>query len=796
MILLRNLQLAWRNIQRDRLFSTLNILGLSAGITCALLVYLWVKDERGVDKFLKNEERLFQVIKTANNSDGTIDTHETTPGIMAMTMKTDLPEVEHSVSVVIEREKGIIKANDKSIKAQAYYAGEEFFDVFSYSLIEGNKKIALKAENGVLISEKVAISLFNTTTNLVGKPLQWNSGDAMTGLYTIAAVLESPPANASDQFDILLSYNHYFKTFADRYGLNTWHSNNPSTYVVLKKGIDPKIFNKKIKDYSRKKMLAAEGPENLKWEGDMFIQKYSDKYLYNQYENGRIAGGRIGYVRIFTLIGILIIILACINFMNLATAKASSRIKDAGIRKLIGANRIYLVLGFIGESIFLAFISAGLAVVLTLLLLPQFEQITDKKLDFRFDLQSIAAIGFIALVSGIFAGSYPAIYLSSFRPARVLKNSIDLTGGHAVFRKGLVVFQFSLSIVFIIAVLVVYEQMKLVQQKNLGFDKNNIISFTSEGKIKDDMQVFLDQLRNIPGVINATGMDGNLVGQHSGGGGIHWEGKGEKGIEFDGFYVNTGWTETFRVPVKEGRTFSSSADSNSVLFNETAIRMMELKDPIGKKVKMWGREKLIVGIIKDFHYESLYHKPGPLFISYQRGNSNVIAKIDGNIKETTERIGAFYKAYNNGLAFDYKFIDEEFQQLYASEQRVSVLSRYFATLAILISCLGLFGLSAFTVQKRQKEIGVRKVLGATARQIAFMLSGNTLKLILLSILIAFPAAWWILNEWLLNFEYRINISVFTFVIAALIILLITLGTISYQAIKAALTKPVKILRAE
>ena len=795
-MLLRNIQLVWRKIQRDRLFSTLNILGLSAGITCALLIYLWVKDEESVDKFLKNEERLFQVIKTANNGDGTIDTHESTPGIMAMTMKADLPEVEQSVSVVKEREKGIIKGNDKSVKAQAYYAGNEFFDVFSYRLIDGNREGALKDEKAVLVSEKVAIALFNTTTNLVGKTIQWNTGDAMSGLYSIAGVFKCPPANASDQFDILLSYNHYYKTFADRYGLNTWHSNNPSTYVVLKEGVNPKVFNEKIKDYSRRKMLAAEGPENLKWEGDMFIQKYSDKYLYNEYENGKIAGGRIEYVRIFTLIGILIIILACINFMNLATARASSRIKDAGIRKLIGANRIYLILGFIGESIFLALLSAGIAVVLAILLLPAFEQVVGKKLPFTFDVQSIAAISCIALVSGIFAGSYPAIYLSSFRPARVLKNSVDLTGSHAAFRKGLVVFQFALSIVFIIAVLVVYEQMKLVQQKNLGFDKNNIISFTSEGITRDNMQSFLDQLRKVPGIVSATGMDGDMVGQHSGGGGIHWEGKGDRAIEFDGFYVNVGWTETFRIPVKDGRTFESLGDSNSVLFNETAVRMMGLEDPVGKKVTMWGREKYIVGILKDFHYESLYRKPGPLFISHERGNSNIIARVEGNIKETTERIGAFYKKFNNGLAFEYKFVDDDFQKLYASEQRVSVLSRYFAGLAILISCLGLFGLSAFTVQKRQKEIGVRKVLGATGRQIAFMLSRNTLRLVLLSILIAFPVAWWILNDWLLNFEYRISISAFTFVIAGVLIVLITLVTISYQAIKASLTRPVKILRTE
>lgn len=785
----------WRSIIRDKQFSLLNITGLSIGLACALLLFLWVNDERSMDTFNENNDRLYQVLRTNIEGDGSPDVSEHTSGIMASSMKKELPEIEYSVPVVSEPERGLIGLENKMIKVSPRYAGNEFFNVFSYPLIAGDKVTSLDDPGNVLLSEKVAIALFNST-DVVGKPVRWNTGDEVSGTYRVSGVFKIP-SNASDQFDVIFSFENYFNTFAKKYGLDQWNSNNPATYIVLREGTNVSEFNTKIANYTRDKLLEAYGPDILKWEGPVFLQKFSDTYLYNQYENGKIAGGRIGYVRLFTIIAIIILVIASINFMNLATAKATATIRQSGIRKLVGATRSSLILQHIGESTFLAFLALLIALLIVFALMPQFRIITGKDLHLTFNTSTIASLIGITLATGLLSGSYPAIYLTSFKPSSVLKNFIQLPGGQSTFRKALVVFQFTLSIVFIVAVIVVYRQMQLVQEKNLGFEKHNVISFTTEGRLKDEMPSFLAGLRKIPGVINASGMDGDFTGMHSGGGGIDWEGKSVD-IEFDGDYVNTQWLETFNIPVVQGRAFVHGTDStNAVLFNETAIRMMGLKDPIGKKVTMWGIPCYIVGVMKDFHYESLYHRPGPYFVRYQPSNSNVVARLEaGGIPATLERIKTAYERFNNGVAFDYKFLDDDFNRLYASEQRASVLSGYFASLAVFISCLGLFGLAAFTAQKKQKEIGVRKVLGASVRNIMLMLSGSFVKLVLLALLIAFPVAWWMMNEWLMDFQYRIRFGADIFVYAAIATLLITLITISFQAVKASLANPVKSLRTE
>lgn len=794
--MLKIIKQSWRTLLRDRQFSFLNIAGLSTGLACSLLIFFWVKDERSIDTFNENGDRLYQVMRTIVEGDGALDVSEHTSGIMASSMKKDLPEIEHAVPVASEEYKGLIGSDNRTFKAEPIYAGKEFFKVFSYPLLDGEKASALDDPKSVLLSEKLAISIFNATEGIVGKTLKWSTGDEISGVYKVSGVFKLP-SNASKKFDAIFSFENFFNTFVNKYGLDRWNSNNPSTYITLKPGTDEKALNTKIAGYTRNKLLEAYGPDILKWEGSVFLQKFSDRYLYNQYENGKIAGGRITYVRLFTVIAILILIIACINFMNLATARATASIRESGIRKLVGASRGSLILRHIGESTFMAFLALGIGILIVYALMPQFRIITGKDLHPDFTITTIASLAAIALATGIFSGSYPAMYLTSFKPSTVLKNFVQISGGQSAIRKGLVVFQFTLSIVFIVAVIVVYRQMKLVQEKNLGFEKDNVIVFTTEGRLKDDMSTFLGELRKIPGVINASGMDGDFTGYHSGGGGIDWEGKAVS-IEFDGDYVNTNWLETFEIPLAEGRTFKEGVDSNNaVLFNETAIRMMGLKDPIGKRVTMWGTPAYIIGVMKDFHYESLYHKPGPYFVKYQASNTNVVARLQAqNLPSTIERIKKAYESFNNGVAFDYKFVDDDFNRLYASEQRAALLSGYFASLAVLISCLGLFGLSAFTAQKKQKEIGIRKVLGASVQNIAILLSGNFFKLIIVALLIAFPVAWWLMNNWLMDFQYRINLGADIFLYAAIATLVITLVTISFQAIKASLANPVKSLRSE
>lgn len=793
-----SLKLAWRNLLKDRQFSLLNLLGLSTGLACVLLIYLWVRDERSIDKFNAKDDRLFQVIKTSLNVDGTIETHETTPGLLAKSMADEIPEVEYAISVISD-DMGIVSTGNKPIKAQPQFVGKDFFNVFSYPWIDGDKSKALTDRHGVLISDKLALKLFNTTKGIVGKTLVWDGSDELDGSYIVSGIFEAPPSNASAQFDILFSYDLYYDTLKDKYGLSTWHSNSPSTYVILKKGTDVKQFNDKIRNFAQVKFKIAHGSVN-KYEGIIFAQRYSDKYLHNRYDNGVQAGGRIEYVRLFSIIAIFILVIACINFMNLATSRAARRIKEVGVKKVMGARRGMLIFQYMSESMLMTLLSLIGAILFVSLVLPQFRIITGKDLSLHFDLNLTLVVLAITLITGIAAGSYPAIYLSRFKPVTVLKGKLQISAGESWIRKGLVVFQFAISAILIVSVLVVYKQMDLIQTRNLGYNKDNIIQFANEGKLRQNLATFLSEVKKIPGVVNASSMNGDLVGNHSGGGGVSWPGQlTGQGIEFSGLDVDDDLMGTLDLKMMEGRFFSKqfTGESDKVIFNEAAVAAMGLKDPVGQTVTMWGKKKQIIGVIKDFHFESLYKEVRPFFFRFSNDNSNVLVKIKaGKERETISRVEKFYKNYNLGLSFEYKFLDDSYQALYASEQRVSVLSRYFAGIAIIISCLGLFGLAAFTAQKRQKEIGIRKVVGASVSNIAAMLSKDFLKLVLIAVVVAFPLSWWAMNQWLDNFAYRINIGAGIFVIAGVAILLITLLTIGFQAMKAAVANPVKSLKTE
>ena len=796
-------KIAWRNLKKDKQFTILNLLGLSTGLACVLLIYLWVHDELMVDKFNEKDSRLYQVIKTAPSSDGTIATYETTQGLLAQEMAISYPEIEYAVPVRKEGDLGILSVNKKNIKASWEFAGGNFFDVFSYQLLEGSKNNVFANKYGVLLSEQTALKLFNTTKNLIGTTFTWDGGGEFNGTYSIAGVFKNPPTNATDQFDLVFNYSLYAeKEIGGQGDISNWASNSVLTYLILKEGTGISTFNKKIKDFTRAKIQSLKGSGDLvKYEGDIFVQKYSDKYLHNHYENGKIAGGRIQYVTLFSVIAIFLLAIACINFMNLSTAKAAGRIKEVGIRKVIGAQRKALIAQYMGESLLMSFLSIVIALFIASLLLPAFKSITGKELSISFGPGFLFTITGIALITGIFAGSYPAIYLSGFKPAMVLKGEFSGTTGETFIRKGLVVFQFTISVVLIISVLTVYAQMQLIQTKNLGYNKDNIIHFSAEGKLKKNLTTFLSEVKKMPGVVNVSAMNGDLVGHtaHSGSG-IDWEGKDPNtGIEYYGVSGDYGFMETLGLQMKEGRSFSPQfgSDSLSVIFNEAAINAMGIKNPIGKTVSLWGKNKQIIGIVKDFHFESLYKKVGPAFLEYSTDNETVLIKIKaGAENKTIAALDNFYKQFNLGLPFEYRFLDNDYQAMYASEQKVVVLSRYFVTIAIIVSCLGLFGLTAFTARKKQKEIGIRKVIGATVTSITFMLSKDFLKLVLVALLIGFPLSWWTMHQWLQGFAYRAPLSAATFMTAGVSIVTITIITISFQSIKAALMNPVKSLRTE
>ena len=794
-------KLAWRNLLKDKQSTLLNLIGLSTGLASALLIYLWVTDERSVDNFNKNDARLYQVLKNSPNADGTTTTRESTQAFLAKSMAKALPEVEYAVSVRPE-EAYIFAANEKHIKARPEFADSDFFKVFSYRLIDGNKSKPLSDKFGVLLSDKLALKLFNTTTGLVGKTLEWKGQSEFDGIYNVAGVFEAPPANATNQFDMLFSYDLFATKESE--DMANWGSNGEYTYLLLKDRTDIDGFNRKIKHFTQEKIKSIYKNDQLKyllpWEGEIFAQRYSERYLHNHYENGVPTGGRIQYVKLFLIIAIFVLIIACINFMNLSTAKASRRIKEVGIRKVVGADRNSLIFQYITESMLMAFISLAIGLLLADLCIPVFREITGKSLSLQLNAEIVSVALFIALLTGLLAGSYPAFYLSGFNPIAVLKGKLNTTSGESWIRKGLVVFQFSISVVLIISVMIVYQQMKLIHTRNLGYDKTNVISFSNEGGFMKDLSPLFISIRKLPGVINVSDASGNFFGSAShGGSGINWDGKDPNlGIEYYGNSVGPDFFETMGLQMAAGRPFSQNFnDSSSVVFNQAAILAMGIKDPIGKMVTLWGQKKQIVGVVKDYHFQSMYKKISPAFLTFSQNNENILVKINSaNQAQTISTISKLFAQYYHGLEFNFSFLDEEYNALYASEENVAILSRYFAGITILISCLGLFGLSAFTAQRRQKEIGIRKVIGASISNIAIMLSTDFLKLILVALLIAMPLSWWAANEWLKNFAYRVDVQAGVFVIAIISVLLITLVTISFQTIKAAIVNPVKSLRTE
>jgi ABC-type antimicrobial peptide transport system permease subunit len=486
--------------------------------------------------------------------------------------------------------------------------------------------------------------------------------------------------------------------------------------------------------------------------------------------------------------------------MNLSTAKASRRLKEIGIKKVVGAGRKQLIFQFLSESLLLTLCATVFAVGIALLLLPAFNQVTGKQISLHFDTTIIIYFIAIILCTGLLAGSYPALYLSRFNPLSILKGKLNTSVAEVVSRKGLVVFQFTLSTILIVAVMVIYQQMQFIQATDAGYNKNNVLRFSAEGNIQGKREAFIAELKNIPGVVNASSTFHKMVGRgynHSGG--MEWQGKDPKSdLSFDVFEVDYDFVETMGMKMKEGRSFSRSfgADSPGIVLNETAVKAMGLKDPVGKIIRRFGKNTQIIGVVKDFHFESLHEPIKPAYMVLWPGGTIVVSVRANNQRQTIAAIERLYGKYNPGFPFTFNFLDEAYQKQYDSETRVSALSKYFAGLAIIISCLGLFGLAAFTAQKRRKEIGVRKVIGASVLNITTMLSKDFLRLIFISLAIAFPVSWWLMNNWLQSFAYRINIGFSVFAFAAISILLITLLTVSFQAIKAAIANPVKSLRTE
>ena len=786
-----HLKIAWRNLLKDRQFTLLNVLGLSAGLACALLIFLWVNDERSYDKFFANDDKLYQVMEH-RKSDGDIKVSDESSGLVSELLKNQMPEVQYAASLAPSDwfQKFTLTVGDKNIKANGQYAGKDYFNIFSFKLLEGDKNKVLADNSSIVISDELAKKLFGTTENIIGKSIDFQHDTT----FFVSGIFENLPSHSSQQFDFVLSFDYYFSV---QNWVKTWGNTGPHNFVLLKKGTDLRVFNKKIAG-----VIAANADDTTR---SLFAAKFSDNYLLNSFDHGSQVGSKIIYVRLFSLIAIFILVIACINFMNLSTAKASRRMKEVGIKKVVGASRKQLIFQFLSESIMLTLLAMGFATLMVWLLLPQFNQLTGKQISLNPDPKIIGSFFAIALITGLLAGSYPAFYLSKFNALSVLKGALNTSISEALSRKGLVVFQFTMSSVLIVAVIIVYQQVRFIQSTNPGYNKDNIVRFYSEGSIQGKEDQFITEMKKIPGVVNASFTFNNMIGRNFGVWGIGWEGKDPNAdIYFEGFGAGYDFIETMDMQMKEGRSFNRNYgdDYSKILLNEAAIKAMHLKNPVGKIVTVFGDKRQIIGIVKDFHFESLHEPVKPAYFTLQQNpGRNPWFKLMVRIKaadqqQTIAAIQHLYEKTNPGFPFTFNFLSEAYQKQYDTETRIATLSKYFAGLAIIISCLGLFGLAAFTAQKRRKEIGVRKVIGASITDITGMLSKDFLKLVVIALCIAFPVSWWLMNSWLQGFAYRIHIGAGVFLLAGISIILITLFTISYQSIKAAIANPVKSLRTE
>jgi putative ABC transport system permease protein len=778
-------RLAIRNFERHKSSFFINLTGLSTGLACALLIFLWVHDELQVDKFHEKDERLFQVMEHQQYA-ADIMTTVSTPGLLAETLAEEIPEIEHAATITWPN-RYTLSVGEQNIKAAGYDVGPDFFHLFSFPLIQGQADQVLQDVNAMILSRSTAENLFDSKEGAMGQAVELDHDE----VFTVTGIFEDVPSHSSMQFDFLKSFEKYKK---ENDWVLSWGNNGPRTIVTLVEGADPASVSEKIAGFVKER--------NEESNVTLFLKPYSERYLHGRYENGQPAGGRIEYVRLFSIIAVFILLIACINFMNLSTARASLRAKEVGVKKAVGADRGSLIRQFLGESMLMALLSLAIALVLVRLFLPEFNVITDKEIALRFDPALAAAFLGVVLITGLISGSYPALYLSSFRPVAVLKGELRTSLGELWARRGLVVFQFTLSVILIVAVLVVYQQLQFVQHKNLGYDKDQLIHFQTDGRLEEQRDVFLAEAKKIPGVANISTVGHDLVGRQNNTSGLDWEGKNpEDRILFEHVRVNYDMLETMGVELVEGRTFSREygADTSKIIFNEQAIRIMGMEDPIGKTITLWDEYPMeIIGVVKDFHFQSLHENVEPLFFRLDPETTwTVMARLEaGREREAIAGLQSFYEDFNPGFSFDYKFLDEDYARQYEAEQRVSTLSKYFAGFAVLISCLGLFGLAAFTADRKRKEIGIRKVLGASVANIVLLLTRDFTRLVLAAILIGLPAAYLLTSRWLDRFAYHIDLNAGFFFFAGMAVLLIAWMTVSSQAFRSANVNPTDCLRDE
>jgi putative ABC transport system permease protein len=777
-----------RSLLKNRSYSFLNITGLAIGIACASLIFLWVQDELTYNHNFENRDNLYTIYEN-QTYEGKISTFHATPGPMAKAIKADIPGIKNAARMTSMYAQ-LFALGDKSINEQGNYADKEMLSMLSLPFVYGNSVNALKELHAVVINETMAKKFFGGA-DPTGKTLRMNNDKD----FTIAGVFKDLPKNSTFQFQWLAPMENVDHT---QPWMTIWQANWARTYIELEPSANVAAVNQKLKNYISVKAKNTNSTV-------CFLFSMNDWNLHDNFVDGKMNGGKIQYVKLFSFIAWIILLIACINFMNLSTARSEQRAKEVGVRKVMGAGKGKLIGQFIGEAVTMSFIAVLLAIGLVYIAMPSFNNLVQKELAVNiFEPAHLIYLVVIALVTGLLAGSYPAFYLSSFNPIAVLKNiKIKSSAGSGFIRQSLVVIQFSVSIILIIGTVIVYQQIQHVKNRELGYNKNNLIYINTQGKMVDHFGSIYNDLKKTGLVENAALSDNPVLEVGSNTDNYSWEGKdASKNPLISWENVSPQFISTMGMKLIAGRDFYSNAklDSNNVIINEAFARQMGKEGRIGGIIRDGGKKAYqITGIVKDFLYNDMYAPGAPVLLYCNQSGNSILSirfKSGVNLQDGLAKVGSVIKTNNPGYPFEYQFIDDNFNQLFKTETLTGTLAGVFAGLAIFISCLGLFGLAAYTAERRIKEIGIRKVLGASVSGLAGLLSKDFLKLVGISCLIAFPVALWALNNWLQSYQYRVSIHWWVFAIAGILAIVIALATVSFQAIKAALMNPVKSLRSE
>ena len=803
------LKIAWRSLLSNKLYSILNVMGLAIGLSCFMLIALYVVDELSYDRFHEKADRIYRI-----NSDLKFgDTYSLLPftsDMMGPTLKQEYPQVEEQVRIYTSGGRKMLRKGSEFItESNVAHADSTLFRVFTLPLLAGEPNAALAQPNSVVISESAATKYFGTEQAL-GQVLETISGET----YEVTGVMKDIPANAHFRFDFIFSMSNL------NYGWGNYLSHNFHTYLLLQEGTDPEEFKANLQHYistyvmpQAKQLMGIGSLEEFEAAGNKLgysLKPITDIHLFSDREIEIRPGGSIQYVYIFSAVALFILLIACVNFMNLSTARSAGRAKEVGIRKVLGSERSQLMMQFLTEATLMAVLALAIGLLIIMLSLPYFNELSAKSLSLQRLLQADMLLLLLALplLVGLLAGAYPAFFLSAFKPIQVLKGKLNLGASGGSFRSVLVVFQFTISIILIIGTIVVYRQLNYIQNKQLGFNKEQVLIVNDVNVLANRAVSFKNEVLQLPGVQKGTlssylpvssARDEQTYSKES-------AISSESGFGMQTWWIDTDYIPTLGMELVAGRNFYTEfgSDSSAVIINESTARILGYEDPVGKKVygvvdvqtgRMQGFD--IIGVVKNFHYETLRQNIGPLAFRLGTSTGNASFKVNpGQLSQLIAGIEETWKGMAPGVPLDYRFLDDAFDAMYRTEQRLSRIALVFSILAIAVACLGLFGLATFIAEKRAKEIGIRKVLGASVGGLVQLLSKDFLKLVLVAFVIATPIAWWAMHQWLQDFAYRIDISWWIFIGAGLLALFIALATVSVQAIKAAMANPVKNLRTE